>query len=242
LNVTVTLTSTTTIIAMLPQPGSYLTFIILSLLLVCGVILVMKRVLARWEHWYMDRPAILIFLVVISLVAVSVGLFLFYGVTVGTTADWTMVLLTMVLVSYTGITIQEAQKNRKKSTIERQLEKLYSPLYEILERARYESSVERNAMRSKPPESSFALSLKEFDRISSIVERYGHYLDDAERLRLKVDLQKHTTKEKDSLDEVDLVRREGIWYCYTDIDMERHLMFMKDKREKLRNALYLLSR
>jgi len=190
----------------------------------------------------MDWPTTLIFLVVISLVVISVGLFLFYGFPVGTVADWTMVILTMVLAGYTGITIREAQKNRRKSTIERELEKLYSPLCEILERARYESSVERNAIRSKPPESSFALSLKEFDRISSIIERYGHYLDDAERLRLKVDLQRHAIKEKDSLNEVDLVRREGIWYCYTDIDMERHLIFMREKREELRSALYKLSR
>ena len=46
------------------------------------------------------------------------------------------VFATMALVSYAVLTIREMKRDRKKDTIERMLENLYSPLREILRRAR----------------------------------------------------------------------------------------------------------
>jgi hypothetical protein len=60
------------------------------------------------------------------------------------TSDWislfsgaAMVLLTVALVYYSRVAIVEGNKNRKKDSIEKQLERVYSPLYDILRRAKF---------------------------------------------------------------------------------------------------------
>ena len=50
-----------------------------------------------------------------------------------------MTIVTVVLARYAYVTIEEGKKDRRKDTIERMLENLYSPLYEILRRARHET-------------------------------------------------------------------------------------------------------
>jgi uncharacterized protein YggT (Ycf19 family) len=50
-----------------------------------------------------------------------------------------MTIVTLVLARYAYVTIEEGKKNRRKDTIERMLENLYSPLYEIVRRARHET-------------------------------------------------------------------------------------------------------
>lgn len=66
-----------------------------------------------------------------------------YAVSNLTSSDWIIagtqivqVVMTIGLVYYAGVTINEARKDRKKDTIERRLERIYFPMFDILERAR----------------------------------------------------------------------------------------------------------
>jgi len=72
-------------------------------------------------------------------------------------------------------TVYEMTKDRRKETIERMLENVYSPLSEILRKAKFEND-ERSKARNLP---GFAWSVKdhELDRLRNIVERFGHYFD-----------------------------------------------------------------
>ena len=98
--------------------------------------------------------------------------------------DWIVVIsavimtaATVALARYAYVTIEEGKKDRRKDTIEKQLENVYTPIYEILRLARD---------RGQPLDSStWAVSKKELERIDKIIATFGHYFgrDDLERFR-----------------------------------------------------------
>jgi hypothetical protein len=67
-------------------------------------------------------------------------------------SDWVQlvqVFATLGLIYYAYATISEARKDRKKDMIERMLEKIYFPMFEILDRARKENGL-RAMVRTWP--------------------------------------------------------------------------------------------
>ena len=102
------------------------------------------------------------------------------------------------LVFYAAMTIQEARKDRKRWTIERRLERIYFPMFEILNRARNEGG-QRALVRNEPvslrgseeagDKWSYVLTPEESDQIRDIIQRFGHYLGSAELARLRSDLE-----------------------------------------------------
>jgi hypothetical protein len=91
-----------------------------------------------------------------------------------------MVFLTFALVYYAHVTIEEGKKNRRKDTVEKTLENVYSPLYAILPRG---ESMEGGS-REKERELArieigchYVFYDSEVERMLEILERFGHYVD-----------------------------------------------------------------
>lgn len=91
--------------------------------------------------------------------------------------DITLVLATVALVGVTGYyawqtqrLVEEMRKDRRRQFLENALEKAYSPLFEVFRKALIDATRPRSAT------SSFSFSLPEISQISTVVERYGHYL------------------------------------------------------------------
>lgn len=143
------------------------------------------------------------------------------------------VLTTVALVYYASVTIREAKRNRRKTTIERMLMNLYSPLREILTRARFESTIERNHFRIEKGPRDYALAEHEFNRIRKIIERFGHYLDSTELLKLRKDLQKYDTV----IPAYDPNKGPTTWYRFLDNDLDQHLEYVEKKCVQLGNEL-----
>jgi hypothetical protein len=57
--------------------------------------------------------------------------------------------LTIGPVGYAYVTVKEIRKDRKKETIERRLERVYCPIFDILDRARHDNA-ERAEERKQP--------------------------------------------------------------------------------------------
>ena len=103
--------------------------------------------------------------------------------------DWIMVIsavittaATVPLVRYAYVTIGEGKKDRRKDTAEKQLENVYTPIYEILRLAR-----ERG--QSHGP-STWVISKKELERIDEIIARFGHYFGRVDLERFRKTLQR----------------------------------------------------
>ena len=72
-----------------------------------------------------------------------------------------MMTATVIIAYYAYVTIKEGRKTRRKDTVEKMLEGIISPLCEILRKAWSEEWV---------------VTESDFQRMNSIVEKYGHYL------------------------------------------------------------------
>lgn len=90
-------------------------------------------------------------------------------------------LATFVIIYYAKKTIDEGKRNRRKDTVERMLEELYSPLYEILRRAKFGKTEERQEIRQSFPEDpapgDYFLKPQEVTQIRDLLGRFGHYVD-----------------------------------------------------------------
>lgn len=89
--------------------------------------------------------------------------------------------------------MEEGKKNRRKDTIEKMLESLYSPLYELMRRAGYEDTEERRWVRQQPSTQGprdYAFEERELEEVRHIIEKYGHYLDQTILMKLNITLDR----------------------------------------------------
>lgn len=91
-----------------------------------------------------------------------------------------MAAMSLALVIYAALTIREAKRDRRKDTVERTLENVYTPLYAILPRG---ESMEGGS-REKERELArieigchYVFYESEVARMLEILERFGHYID-----------------------------------------------------------------
>ncbi len=101
--------------------------------------------------------------------------------------------ITAALIFYAYATIKEARNDRRKNTIERMLENLYSPLREILTRARFENN-RRTYVRQQPCKEGprdYVFEAEEFEQIRRMIENFGYYLEPVELLKLRKDFQNY---------------------------------------------------
>jgi hypothetical protein len=88
--------------------------------------------------------------------------------------------------------MKEGKKSRRKDTIERMLENIYSPMLEILTRARNEKTGLRASIRKEPAKNGvrdYVISPQEYDKILDMIERFGYYLGSVELDRFRMDFE-----------------------------------------------------
>ena len=150
--------------------------------------------------------------------------------------------MTIGLVYYASVTINEARKDRKKDTIERMLEKIYFPMFEILSRARNENGV-RTMVRSWPVQIGnseepgekglYVLTSEEFEQIREMVERFGYYLGQTELGRLKFDLEKYYTARSTA----DLELTQPPWIRLNTSAFDEHWRVLDSRCKQLTSEL-----
>jgi hypothetical protein len=111
--------------------------------------------------------------------------------------DWITILLTVSLAGYAFQAVREAKRDRRKDLIEKKLGEVYSPLCEILRRARWDEKDAYRAEARRAPAVEgprlYALSETEFERVREVVERFGHYIDQDVRDKLTEALDDYET-------------------------------------------------
>ena len=149
-----------------------------------------------------------------------------------------MTIVTIVLARYAYVTIEEGKKNRRKDTVERMLENLYSPLYEILRRARYETDkfklmviAEWNKEGRGGPRDC-VLSEEQLARVREVVERFGHYMDPVEQALLTKVLAN-----PNSIGAISGDRLTQPWHLFLNAEIDPRFDYIKKTRDTLRKEL-----
>ena len=131
-----------------------------------------------------------------------------------------MVFLTLALVYYSRVAIVEGAKNRKKGSIEKQLEKLYNPMFEILDTAKSTEVTTAGAFPYLPVGRHRLLDAP--DDVRSILLNYGHYLRATEHHKIR-----------------ELLSTKFLPYT-PEADHAECLAFIREKREQLTAELKAL--
>jgi hypothetical protein len=98
-----------------------------------------------------------------------------------TLTDWITVAITGALVYYAYRTVEEGKKDRYKDSLEKRLEKLYNPMFEILTRAE-----ERIETKSDGKDYKYQmLRHSDHEKLCNIVENHSHYLRKEEYQKTK---------------------------------------------------------
>jgi hypothetical protein len=142
-----------------------------------------------------------------------------------------MVAVTIALAYYARVAIVEAKNDRRKDSIEKQLEKLFSPMFEILDTAG------RLDVTPESPRPTFVeegnkyrvLANEDIANLWTLLLNYGHYLDPTEHDKMRTLL---STEPKEGW---------GTSLYFPEADYNEWLGFAAQKREQLRAELRTLS-
>lgn len=166
-------------------------------------------------------------------------------------ADWVMavssvvtIAVTSALVYYAYVTTNESRKGRRKDTIESMLENLYSPLYEALRRARYETSDfkamvigEWSRKEGRQGPRDCVLSEERLADVREIIEKFGHYMDSVEQALL--------TKVLSNPDSIGAISRERLkhpQHLFLNAEIDPRFDYIKETRDTLRKELEELTK
>jgi hypothetical protein len=159
--------------------------------------------------------------------------------------DWVTVISTLVMTGatlalayYAFVTIREGKKDRRKDTIEKMLENLYSPLYGILRRAKFGNGERSDARQSHGFE--WVIDESELAQILEMTQTYGHYLDRNELAKVLLTLEKPMKwREIKPPSTIPPTTPYGTvtYYGFTEIDMSEHFDTIKSTRDKLMKEL-----
>lgn len=97
------------------------------------------------------------------------------------TIDVLSTIVALLLAWYAFKTVDEMKRDRRKDAIEKKLEAAYSPLYEILRRAGFESTDQRKNLRG---DVKWAVSEAEYDEMKIVIEKHGHCLGRGEAAKI----------------------------------------------------------
>jgi len=148
-------------------------------------------------------------------------------------AAFFMIALTYGLVHYAKATIEEGKKDRRKETIEKQLENLYSPLRETLWRAKKGNEYHRRTTRESIQRVGvidYVIENEELDDILTRIKTFGHYLDPEEGERL--------TQALGQSEETEHPEYRQIQNAYID----SHFNYIDEKRKRLTEELVKLTK
>lgn len=139
------------------------------------------------------------------------------------------VSVTVALVYYAYATIREAKRNRKKDTIEKMLENLYSPLRELLITTQ---SAERDTIRMVPytgVSRYYVFSNQEFEQVHELIAKYGHYLESDELLKLRKALVQYQRNVPEYRTDTEPLT----WYHFNPNYLDPHREHIEKKHEQL---------
>jgi len=94
-------------------------------------------------------------------------------------------------IDYAKATIEEGKKDRRKDAIENKLEKIYSPIFDILRKAKFDTT--RYARKDSVDE--YLVFDREFKEIHRRLAVFGHYLPTDELRKFAITLEKFRRKE-----------------------------------------------
>ena len=119
------------------------------------------------------------------------------------------------------------------------LENLYSPLYEILRRARFETSdfkamviAEWDGKEGHQGPRDYVLSEEQLVEVREIVERFGHYMDPVEQAQF--------TKALSKADSIGAIRAELLkqpQHLFLNTEIDPRFDYIKKTRDTLRREL-----
>jgi len=136
-----------------------------------------------------------------------------------------MLCLTYGLVHYAKATIEEGKKDRKKDAIEKKLEKIYSPIFDILHKAKFDTT--RYAWKIGSDES--LVLVREYREIHKRLATYGHYLPTENLQKFENALKKHRyTRLKDASE---------FYYLFSEADIGLHYEYFRTERDRLAKEL-----
>jgi len=162
-----------------------------------------------------------------------------------TAADWIIALCSFVLMYYAGVQIDEGKASRRKDTIEKELEKVYSPIYDILRRSKMElwlTTREQEKEKAKQyfptmNPSDYLISGDELETVQSIIETYGHYLDPGIEHNLIGALAEH---ESHSELPPSTATKMVWWHRFTAKTLDPYLRHFQEERKRLVKELEAL--
>jgi len=163
---------------------------------------------------------------------------------------WTQAILaavttvaTVLLAVYAYGTIREMKRDRARITAENMLQNMFSPLCEILRRART-GNYYRHLARQKPPQPTYvlprdyALEKREFERMQDLIEKFGFYLDKIQLTKLYKILDEYDTVEVPvPLPTGKFVTRK--YYRFHNSDMDPFFDYVTNRRKELMTELQL---
>lgn len=130
---------------------------------------------------------------------------------------------------------RDAERDRRQDTIERRLETLYSPLYEVLRRARFETNdfkamviAEWSRKEGRVGPRDCVLSEEELAKVREIVERHGHYMDPVEQAKLTKVLSN-----PDSIGGISGERLKQPWHLFWNAEIDPRFDYIKKTRDAL---------
>ena len=137
--------------------------------------------------------------------------------------DWITAGAGVVVALFAYVTVREARRNRRKDMIEKMLEKLYNPMFEMLDTAKLvEITADTAAAYGGPPAGKYRW-LGVSEDLKSILLNYGHYLGATEHDKTRELLSTQFLPQAPEADHTE---------C---------LAFIKEKREQLTAELKGLS-
>lgn len=148
--------------------------------------------------------------------------------------DWIAAGAGVVVAFFAYVTVREARRNRRKDMVEKMLENVYSPLYDILRRAKF--AEHREMIRQSVSQREYVLTEEEFVQVRGIIERFGYYLGGQERMAITNVLE----QEHDLF--IDPRVTAGRYYRWRLVDIEKHWVFLWKTSEDLRRELEELTR
>jgi len=149
--------------------------------------------------------------------------------------DWISAGAGVVVAFFAYVTVREARRNRRKDMVEKMLENVYSPLYDILRRAKF--AEDREMIRQSVSQREYVLTEEEFVQVRGIIERFGHYLGGQERMAITNVLE----QKRDLFIDPHLTAGRR-YYRWRLVDIEKHWMFLWRTSEDLRRELEELTK
>jgi hypothetical protein len=138
-----------------------------------------------------------------------------------------MVAVTIALAYYARVAIVEAKEGRRRDSIEKQLEKLYGPMFEIMDAAVCETEERRKKAAPREFEQIIEMHFESYQKLWNVFLSYGHYFDSLIH---------------DSISRLLLFPVEfGYVRKYPESEFKFWLGWIKDQRQRLRIELIALS-